>query len=59
MDGKYTIPKFPPQLVIPTSFQECLTYGQRQNYMWKVIEQQEERITALEERINELTNAPQ
>lgn len=51
MDGKYTIPKFPPQLIIPTSFQECLTYGQRQLYMWKVIEELEERIEALEEQL--------
>lgn len=57
MDGKYTIPKFPPRLIIPTSFEECLTYGQRQNYMWKVIEQQEERIEELERKINELTNS--
>lgn len=53
MNGNYTIPKLPPQLVIPTSFQECFTYGQRQYYMWKVIEELEERITTLEE---ELTN---
>lgn len=51
MDGKYTIPKFPPQLIIPTSFQECLTYGQRQLYMWKVIEELEQRIAELEEQL--------
>ena len=55
MDGKYVIPKFPPQLVIPTSFSECLTYGQRQNYMWKVIEQLEERVQTLEQEIENLT----
>lgn len=54
MDGKYTIPKFPPRLIIPTSFEECLTYGQRQNYMWKVIEQLEERIEELEEQLTNL-----
>ena len=56
MDHKdYTIPKFPPRLVIPTSFEECLTYGQRQLYMWKVIEQLDERVTALEEQLENLT----
>ncbi len=54
MDGKYTIPKFPPRLIIPTSFEECLTYGQRQNYMWKVIEELEERISELEEQLTNL-----
>lgn len=58
MNGNYTIPKFPPQLVIPTSFQDCLTYGQRQNYMWKVIEQLDERVKELEEKIEELTGTP-
>lgn len=58
MDGKYTIPKFPPQLIIPTTFEECLTYGQRQNYMWKVIEELDQRVTDLENQINELTNQP-
>lgn len=56
MNGKYTIPKFPPRLIIPTSFNECLTYGQRQNYMWKVIEELDDRITELEDQIDELTN---
>lgn len=51
----YRIPEFSPRLIIPTSFQECLTYGQRQLYMWKVIEQLNERVTALEEQIAELT----
>lgn len=51
MNGKYQIPKFGPQLIIPTSFSECLTYGQRQNYMWKVIEELEERIQDLEDQL--------
>ena len=39
------------RLIIPTSFEECLTYGQRQEYMWKVIQELEERVKALEEKI--------
>ncbi|MBO7733321.1 MAG: hypothetical protein J6S67_12225 [Methanobrevibacter sp.] len=54
MNGNYTIPKFPPRLIIPTSFEECLTYGQRQYYMWKVIEQMQDKIDELEERIEAL-----
>lgn len=55
MNGNYTIPKFPPRLIIPTSFSDCLTYGERQYYMWKVIEELEERITELEDALEELT----
>lgn len=55
MQGKYTIPKFPPQLIIPTSFQDCLTYAQKQNYMWKVIENLNERVDELERKVDELT----
>lgn len=54
---KYTIPPFPPRLIIPTSFEECLTYGQRQYYMWKVIEQLQNRIDDLEERVEALEGA--
>lgn len=56
MTGKYTIPKFPPRLIIPESFSDCLTYGQRQYYMWKVIEQLQEEIEELQHTIEELTN---
>lgn len=52
-DSRYTIPPFPPRLIIPTSFSECLTYGQRQYYMWKVIEQLQERIEELEEQLTD------
>lgn len=54
MNGNYTIPKFPPRLIIPTSFEECLTYGQRQYYMWKVIEELQDEIEELEDRIEAL-----
>jgi len=52
----YSIPRFSPQLVIPTSFEECLTYGQRQMYMWKVIQEQAESIADLQERVTALEN---
>ena len=52
-DSRYTIPPFPPRLIIPTSFSECLTYGQRQYYMWKVIEQLQERVEDLEEQLTD------
>ena len=55
MNVNYTIPVFPPRLIIPTSFSDCLTYGQRQWYMWKVIEQLQDRIEELEEQIENLT----
>lgn len=54
----YNIPKFPPRLVIPTSFQDCLSYGQRQLYMWKVIQELQDRVTELEEKVEELTPTP-
>lgn len=36
------------RLVIPQSFDDCLTYGQRQEFMWK-------KIKELEDKIDELT----
>ena len=54
MQGKYTIPAFPPRLIIPTSFEECMTYGQRQYYMWKVIEQLQNEIEDLQDRVEAL-----
>lgn len=52
MDRIYQIPQLPPRLIIPTSFEDCLTYGQRQYYMWKVIEQLQEEIDELKELTN-------
>ena len=40
------------RLVIPTSFSECLTYGQRQEFMWNKIQELEERVEALEAIVN-------
>lgn len=58
MSNNYNIPEFPPRLVIPQSFEECLTYGQRQLYMWKVIQELQDRVTELEEKVEELTPKP-
>lgn len=49
-------PCFPPSLVVPTTFEKCLSYGQQQLYMWKYIQQLEERIEALEQEIDEQDN---
>ena len=57
-NNNYRIPKFPPRLVIPQSFQDCLSYGQRQLYMWKVIQELQDRVTELEEKVEELTQVP-
>lgn len=44
-----TYPNPYARLVIPTSFEDCLTYGQRQAYMWSIIEDLDRRVKALEE----------
>ena len=54
----YSSPKIPPRLVIPQSFQDCLSYGQRELYMWKVIQELQDRVTELEEQVEELTQVP-
>lgn len=50
------IPFFPPRLVIPQSFDDCLSYGQRQLYMWKAIEELQDKVIELEERVEALEN---
>lgn len=37
------------RLIIPTTFDECLTYGQRQEFMWRKIEELENRLDELDE----------
>ena len=51
---------FRGQLIIPTTFEDCLTYGQKQDFMWKkicemqdTIEELDARVTALEEQNKE------
>ena len=46
------LPCFPINLVVPSTFEKCLTYGQQQLYMWKYIQQLEERVAALEQQVN-------
>ena len=41
-------PHFPPMLAIPESFEACLTYGERQLVLYKMIQDLDERVTALE-----------
>ena len=50
-------PCFPINLVVPTSFEQCLSYGQQQLYMWKYIEQLEQRIAELEAKVDEQDNS--
>ena len=40
-----------PQLVIPTSFETCLSYEQQVNFLGKKIHELEERIEALEAEV--------
>ena len=39
-------------LVIPDSFAECLSYSQRQNWLYKKIMELDERVQALEEKVD-------
>jgi len=39
---------FKPQLVIPTSFEACLSYEQQVNFLAQKIHDLEERVEALE-----------
>lgn len=52
MAKKKDTPCFPPMLVIPESFEECLTYGQRQLVLLKMIQDLQERVEALEQQNN-------
>ena len=44
------------RLIIPSTFEDCLTYGQRQEFMWKKILELEARIVKLEEEIKQQNN---
>lgn len=41
------------RLIIPTAFEDCLTYGQKQAFMWEQILKLEERVKALEVKLAE------
>lgn len=40
------------RLIIPTTFEDCLTYGQRQYWLYQQIVSLDERVTVLEEALN-------
>lgn len=42
---------FNKQLILPTSFRDCLTYGQIQNLMIQKIEELEEKVAELEAKV--------
>ena len=44
------------RLIIPSTFEDCLTYGQRQEFMWKKILELEERIVKIEEKLKQQNN---
>ena len=41
------------RLIIPSTFDDCLTYGQRQDFMWKKIKELEDKIDELENKDEE------
>ena len=51
----YEIPAPSMRLIIPSSFEECLTYGERQLYMWDCIQQLQDKVEELEQQIEDLT----
>ena len=40
--------------VVPKTLNETLSYGERQEYMWKCIEDLDKRVTELEQKVEEL-----
>lgn len=42
---------FKPQLVIPTTFEECLSYEQQVNFLAQKLHDLEERVEALEAEV--------
>lgn len=45
---------FNKQIIIPSSFRDCLTYGQIQNLMIQKIEELEEKVATLESEVAQL-----
>ena len=46
-----TTPLCGARLFVPTTINECLSYQQRQEFMWKKIEELESRIEELESKV--------
>ena len=40
------------RLFVPSSINEALSYQEKQEYMWKCIQELEERVKELEEKLN-------
>ena len=43
---------FLSNLVIPDSFAQCMSYAQRQNWLYKKMCELEDRVAALEKKVN-------
>lgn len=43
---------FGARLFVPTSINEALSYQEKQEFMWKCIQELEERVKNLEEKLN-------
>lgn len=43
-----------PRLVIPTSFEECLTYGEQVAFIWQKVQEIDRRVRAMENRSQNL-----
>ena len=46
-----TTPLCGARLFVPTTIDECLSYQQKQEFMWKKIEELESRILVLESKV--------
>lgn len=40
------------RLFVPSTMNEALSYQEKQEFMWKYIQELEERVKALEEKVN-------
>lgn len=45
------IPPIPPGFIVPTTWNQCMTYYEEQYYMWQVIQQLQDRVEELERRL--------
>ena len=45
------VPRPPMGFIVPTDWNKCLTYYEEQYYMWKVIQELQERVEELEKKV--------
>lgn len=45
------VPRPPMGFIVPTDWNKCLTYYEEQYYMWKVIQELQERVEELEKQV--------